>query len=346
IEEFAGDNVSPDLRAMIDSPGSPERVKAILQVGDANSLTVREQLKANGIIITGQMNRLGALVVDMPTKAIAKLAESGNAKYISIDRSVSGLGHVEATTGADAMLSQAGNAGLDGSSIGVAVLDSGISSKHQALVNRVAFSKDFTGQGTTDDYYGHGTFVASMIAAPAGSYGGVAPGAKLINFRVLDSNGVGKTSAVLSALDAVLTYRSTYNIRVVNMSLGTTAVDSYKNDAICRAVRKLVDAGIVVVAAAGNEGKDALNPKIYGRIHSPGNEPSAITVGAANSYGTNSRKDDGIASYSSRGPTRSFYKDWKGVKHYDNLIKPDLVAPGNKIIGASAPSNDIVYENP
>jgi serine protease AprX len=62
----------------------------------------------------------------------------------------------------------------------------------------------------------------------------------------------------------VLTYRNTYNIRVVNMSLGADAVDSYKNDAVCRAVRKLVDAGIVVVAAAGNNGKDALHPKVYG----------------------------------------------------------------------------------
>src|SRR5262249_38103912 len=204
--------------------------------------------------------------------------------------------------------------------------------KHVSVASRVVFSKDFTGQGTTDDYYGHGTFVASMIAAPYGSYGGVAPGAKLVNFRVLDSQGLGTTSAVLNALDAVLTYRSLYNIRVVNMSLGGNAVDSYKNDAVCRAVRKLVDAGIVVVAAAGNDGKDATHPKIYGRIHSPGNEPSALTVGAVNTFGTNSRSDDGITSFSSRGPTRSYYTDAQGVRHYDNLIKPDLVAPGNKII--------------
>jgi subtilisin family serine protease len=145
------------------------------------------------------MNRFGALAVDMPTKAIAKLADNGAAKYVSLDRSVSGLGHVESTTGDDAMLLQAGNASLDGSSIGVAILDSGISSKHQTLTGRVVYNRDFTGQGTTEDYYGHGTFVASMIVAPKGAYGGVAPGANLINFRVLDSNGLGKTSAVLSA---------------------------------------------------------------------------------------------------------------------------------------------------
>ena len=87
------------------------------------------------------------------------------------------------------------------------------------------------------------------------------------------------------------------------------AIDSYKNDPLCRAVRTLVDSGIVVVAAAGNDGKDANGTKIYGRIHSPGNEPSAITVGAVNTFGTDGRNDDGIATYSSRGPTRSYWKD-------------------------------------
>src|SRR5262249_55808180 len=107
-----------------------------------------------------------------------------------------------------------------------------------------------------------------------------------------------------------------------------------------------VNAGIVVVAAAGNDGKDATHPKIYGRIHSPGNEPSALTVGAANTFGTDGRADDVITTYSSRGPTRSYWIDAYGGKHYDNLIKPDLVAPGNKIIGAAADDNEIVTENP
>ncbi|MGZ8842666.1 MAG: S8 family serine peptidase, partial [Pyrinomonadaceae bacterium] len=344
-EGFAGDNVAPDIREMIESSKAPERVKVILQVSDANSASLQEQLKANGIIITGQMTRFGALVVDMPTKAIAKFAESGSAKYMSLDREVAGLGHVAQTTGMNAMQSQSGNASLDGSSIGIAILDSGISTKHPSLSGHVVYSKDFTGEGKTDDPYGHGTFVASMIATGQGKYGGTAPGAKLVNFRVLNSKGTGKTSSVLNALDAVLANRATYNIRVVNMSLGTTAVDSYKNDAICRAVRRLVDAGIVVVAAAGNDGKDILSRKVYGRIHSPGNEPSAITVGAANTFGSNGRKDDVVTSFSSRGPTRSYWKDSKG-KHYDNVIKPDLVAPGNKIIGASSANNGLLGISP
>src|SRR6185436_16206423 len=110
----------------------------------------------------------------------------------------------------------------------------------------------------------------------------------------------------------------------------------WRNDPVCRAARKLVDAGIVVVAAAGNNGKDANGQKIYGAIHSPGNDPSVITVGASNTYGSDGRADDGVTTFSSRGPTRSYYTDTTtGARKYDNLIKPDLVAPGNKIISST-----------
>ncbi|HKP35479.1 MAG TPA: S8 family peptidase, partial [Pyrinomonadaceae bacterium] len=291
-----------------------------------------------------EIPRFGTIAVEIPAGAISTLAASNATNYLSLDRSVGGLGHVETTTGEDAMLAK--YSGTDGSGIGVAVLDSGISAKHKSLMGRVVLSRDFTGEGTTDDQYGHGTFVASMIAAKQGPYGGVATAASLINFRVLDSQGRGSMSEVLNALNAILTYRAQYNIRVVNMSLGSVAVDSYKNDPLCRAVRRLVDAGIVVVAAAGNDGKDATNAKIYGRIHSPGNEPSAITVGATNTFGTDVRGDDVVTTFSSRGPTRSYWKDARGIKHYDNLMKPDVVAPGNKIIGAAAPNNEIAAESP
>ena len=175
---------------------------------------------------------------------------------------------------------------------------------------------------------------------------GVAPNANLINLRVLNSQGIGSTATVLRALDWIATNRAAYNIRVVNMSLGMPAIDSYLNDPVCRAVRRLVDAGVVVFAAAGNNGRDSDGNKLYGHIHSPGNEPSAITVGATNTFGTDDRSDDAVASFSSRGPTRSFTTDEEGVRHYDNLIKPDLVAPGNKLVQAQASENRLVAQNP
>jgi subtilisin family serine protease len=154
----------------------------------------------------------------------------------------------------------------------------------------VIAGQDFTGENRTDDPYGHGTHVSSILAGNGrisnAAYMGIAPNANLINLRVLNSQGVGSAAQLLRAIDWVLTNRVRFNIRVVNMSLGMPAIDSYKNDPVCRAVRGLVDAGVVVVAAAGNNGKDGDGNKIYGRIHSPGNEPSAITVGASNTFGT------------------------------------------------------------
>src|SRR4030095_7446469 len=90
---------------------------------------------------------------------------------------------------------------------------------------------------------------------------------------------------------------------------------------------------------------DATGRKIYGRIHAPGNDPSVITVGATNTFGTDKRADDGVTTYSSRGPTRS-YRTEAGVRYYDHIIKPDLVAPGNKLIGAQGKGNRIVSEFP
>ena len=94
------------------------------------------------------------------------------------------------------------------------------------------------------------------------------------------------------------------HIRVVNLSLGTPAVESWRNDPLCRAVRQLTAAGMVVVAAAGNNGKTSAGQKIYGAIHSPGNDPTVITVGAANTFGTDARNDDGVTTYSSRRAER------------------------------------------
>jgi len=299
--------------------------------------------------------------VDLPVKAVDALMKSGSMNYISPDVKMESFGHITATTGTDQIRTPTKTGLLgstttyDGAGIGIALLDSGIDNTHAAFDSgRVKFNKDFTAENNpSNDPYGHGSHVASSAAGVSTSgntYQGIAPGAGIINLRVLDKNGVGTTANLLSALNWILSpsdpskpasstnplNKDKYTIRVVNMSLGAAAVSSYKNDPICRASRALVDAGIVVVAAAGNNGKDANGNKIYGQIHAPGNEPSVITVGAVNTFGTDSRADDGIATYSSRGPTRSYFTDANGVKHYDNLLKPELVAPGNKLIYAES----------
>jgi len=347
--------VSTDLSGLLVSPTSA-RVKVIVQLNGPLTFTLKTLILAIGGQITDTYENFDTIAVNLPASSLLQLLTLPGVTYVSPDRAVAMMGHLSATTGADA----ARNAsllspGLDGSGIGVAVLDSGIYNSHKSFSgkfgkSRVIVNKDFTGENRTDDPFGHGTHVASIAAGndsvSDGSYSGIAPDANLINLRVLTANGTGTTSGLLKGLNWVMSNRGTYNIRVVNLSLGAAAVDSYRNDPLCRAARKLVDAGVVVIAAAGNNGVDADGGKVYGQIHSPGIEPSVITVGAANTYGTDSRDDDTMTTYSSRGPTRGYWTDAYGLKHYDNLIKPEIVAPGNKIIDAESPGNLLVTQHP
>src|SRR5438128_2397920 len=126
-------------------------------------------------------------------------------------------------------------------------------------------------------------------------------------------------------IDWVIAQQSQYSIRVINLSLGHTVTESASTDPLCEAVERAVNAGIVVVASAGNRGKADNGSPILGGITSPGNSPYAITVGALNTWGTVSRSDDTVTTYSSRGPTQ-----------IDYAVKPDLVAPGNKIVSLEA----------
>jgi serine protease AprX len=227
--------------------------------------------------------------------------------------------------------------GFTGAGIGVAVVDSGISTWHDDLTNhstavypygnqRVSAFVDFVnGQLAPYDDQGHGTHVAGIIAgnghSSLGQHAGLAPQASLVSLKVLDSNGQGTISNIIAALDWIVENHARYNIRVVNLSVGATVHESYLTDPLTLATKRVVDAGVVVVTAAGNRGKDALGQIQYGGITAPGNAPWVITVGASSTGGTVTRADDTIASFSSRGPT---YLDWSA--------KPDLVAPGHGMI--------------
>src|SRR3989441_10143202 len=356
-QSLAKRKVSSDLSAKSHSltNTNTDTVKVIVQLGAPMSSSLNSLLNSNGVHVRKTFQTLGAHSVEMPASIVDTVAAFNEVDFVSFDRPTQSMGHLSATTGADAVRTTSGiNVnGVDGTGIGIAVLDSGIYASHTDFLDksnnvRVVYSQDFTGENRVDDPYGHGTHVAAIAAGNGrvsnAAYLGIAPNANLINLRVLNSQGTGTVSGTLAALDWVTANKATYNIRVVNMSLGTAAVDSYKNDPICRAVRRLVDSGVVVVVAAGNQGKNSAGQKIYGQINCPGNEPSAITVGAANTFGTDARSDDGITTYSSRGPTRSSWTDESGVQHYDGLMKPDLVAPGNKIIEARAVNNLLVSQ--
>jgi serine protease AprX len=233
-------------------------------------------------------------------------------------------------TGTGGLLGIGAIPGVTGEGVGIAIVDSGIAS-HTALAKKVVANVSLvSGDPSTNDEYGHGTHVAGIISGTntgtTSLYtGGIAPAARLINVRVLGANGAGYTSDVIAGIDWVIANRAKYNIRVMNLSLGKPVTEPAATDPLCEAVARAVAAGIVVVAAAGNYGETADGVPILGGITSPGNSPFAITVGALNTWGTAGRSDDSVTSYSSRGPTK-----------YDLAVKPDLAAPGNKIVSLEA----------
>ncbi|MBZ5535106.1 MAG: S8 family peptidase [Acidobacteriia bacterium] len=235
--------------------------------------------------------------------------------------------------------------GVEGNGIGIAVLDSGVSPHGRDLDgsprtgSRILVQWSTVGStgnalanaGSMDDSYGHGTHVAGIIAGSGGesdgALSGIAPKAKVISVKVLGDDGSGYVSDVIEGIQWVIQNRFKYNIRIINLSLGHPVTESYKTDPLAQACEAAVRAGIVVVVAAGNYGKDEFGKIVYGGITSPGHDPQVITVGATKSQGTPFRSDDAIADYSSRGPTA-----------FDLLSKPDLVAAGNRVKSIADPS--------
>jgi len=220
---------------------------------------------------------------------------------------------------------------LTGQGIGVAVIDSGIAS-HPDLGNRIIASQNFNPNVIgTDDAYGHGTAVAGIIAgdgtASLGHYIGVAPQANLINLRVNDGTGAAPTSAIMNAILWAVVNRNTYNIRVLNLSLQASVQESYRTSPIDAAVEYAWLKGLVVVVAAGNSGPNSA-------LYAPANDPYVITVGATDDQGTVSAADDALASFSSYGVTQ------------DGFTKPDVVAPGRRIITTLASNSSFALNYP
>jgi serine protease AprX len=217
---------------------------------------------------------------------------------------------------------------VSGKGITVAVIDSGVAD-HPDLAGRIVARVDLTGEGSSGDPGGHGTNVAGLIAgngaASKGQWTGVAPQANIASVRVIDASGHAKLSTILAGLQWVLRNRSTYHIRIANLSFGGAALSGYQDDLLASAVEMLSFSGLTVVVSAGNDGQAGASS-----ITTPATDPFVITVGADDTNGTAGPKDDSIAKWSSRGPTA-----------FDGIAKPDLVAPGRRIVGLRAAGSTI-----
>jgi serine protease AprX len=303
---------------------------------------VNDVLKLGGAVL-GQLPIVNGLVASLDHNGILSLSNQSNVVYISKDRPLTPF----FDNAAPAVNAQAAwSSNYTGAGVGVALIDSGVNN-HPDLVttgflpfSRIVYNKSFVpGDSSAADAYGHGTHIAGLIAGNGLSstgpifsqnFKGIAPGAHIVNLRVLDANGSATDSTVIAAINQAINLKSQYNIRVINLSLGRGVFESYKLDPLCQAVEKAWKNGIVVVVAAGNNGR--FQPTSgYGTVTSPGNDPYVLTVGSMKPMGTPQRTDDLIASYSSKGPTV-----------LDHIVKPDLVAPGNLLVSTET-SNTTLY---
>ena len=226
--------------------------------------------------------------------------------------------------------------GIEGRGVTVALLDTGVHASSPDLQGpsgpRVIHCEDFSGERLTSahcqDTFGHGTFMAGLIAgngaASKGRYTGAAPGAKLVSIKVAGFDGSTDISNVLAGIQWAVSHRQRYGIRVLNLSLGSDSSQDYRLSPLNLAVERAWKSGIVVVVSAGNSGPDEST------VMKPGDDPYVITVGSSNDEGTLPISDDRVPVFSSRGPTRA-----------NGFAKPDVVSPGVHTVSLRSPGSAI-----
>ncbi|MFI1445014.1 S8 family peptidase [Streptomyces fructofermentans] len=297
-----------NLIVMYDAPRTDAR-KAVRSLAGAEVEHTLKSVDADAVTVPANgSTRLWSALTDGPAGATDRTAAPGVASVwldgvvqASLDTSVPQIGAPEAWA-----------AGYDGTGTRIAVLDSGVDATHPDLAGQIEAERNFSDAQTTHDLYGHGTHVASIAAGTGaksgGKYKGVAPGARILNGKVLDDAGTGSLSGVIVGME----WAAAQKADVANVSLGT--YDTPGIDPVEAAVNALsAESGTLFVIAAGNSGQEG-----PGSVGTPGSAEAALTVGAVD-------KQDRLAPFSSTGPRVG-----------DAGIKPDLTAPGVDIGAAAA----------
>ncbi len=329
--------ISKDLEDKLGQAGAA--IDIIVQYQNDPSSADIAKFTGKGAAVKDHLKRFRTVSYKALAGTLDSLSNDPNVVYISADRQVNAqFDYSEQAINAP----YAWQLGLDGTGVGIALVDSGVAKvadleQSNSHKSRVVYQESFNKE--KGDEYGHGTHVAGILAGNGKSstgpqytmtFKGIAPNANIIDLEVLDENGVTTDSAVIKAIHRALDLQAEYNIRVLNLSLGRPVQESSQLDPLCLAVKAAWNAGIVVVVAAGNLGRNG-----YASVLSPGNSPYAITVGAMKTMGTPARGDDLIASYSSKGPT------W-----IDMTLKPDVVASGNQVTSLLAEGSTLASTYP
>ena len=225
--------------------------------------------------------------------------------------------------------------GYDGSGINIAILDTGVDDDHDALQGKFVAGYDATallgdpnngnGQTNPDDTQGHGTHVAATaMGDPADEeLMGIAPGVGLIDVKVMTDAGVSNAGYTIEGIEWCIDHHDEFDIRILSMSFGSASGNDDGKSAEAETVNRAVEAGLVAIVAAGNDGEN--------RIPSPASADLALTVGASDDGDSVARGDDEIAGYSNYGPRLD-----DGDDNWLEELKPELAAPGTGIEAASA----------
>jgi len=238
-----------------------------------------------------------------------------------------------------------GNKGwkLTGHGVGVALIDTGVApveglSTTSKVVNGPDLSFDSQTSNTRYlDAYGHGTHMAGIIAgkdsavtpgheSDGSHFVGMAPDATLVNVKVGAADGAADVSQVIAAIDWVVQHRTDQNIRVLNLSYGTSSSQDPAVDPLAHAVENAWRAGIVVVVAAGNDGESGATS-----LTMPAVDPYVIAVGSSDHNGSNKPKDTTVGAWTNHGT---------------NTRRPDLLAPGKSVVSLRVPGSVVDAENP
>jgi serine protease AprX len=324
-------------------------VGVVVQAEPGRTATVRRAVARLGGRVTTSLPIVSGLAARLPANAVHALAASPGTRVVSLDRKM----HVQATSSSEPPASvyrrvvradRLNAAGAGGRGVTVALVDTGVTPMPDLAGRLVPVASDPRGLATArcmnfsaepgcEDSYGHGTFIAGLIAGDGSAsrrrYVGAAPAANVLSVKIAGRDGSADVSKVLAAIQWVVSYSDRYNVRVLNLSLGTDSRQSYRLDPLNYAVEKAWRSGITVVVAASNRGPAA------GTISKPGDDPLVVTVGAIDDLGTVGVDDDVLPDFSSRGPTAA-----------DGLAKPDVVAPGAHVVSLAAPGSAISAQFP
>jgi serine protease AprX len=319
-----------------------EPVQVIVQKRAAADPAPELAVRRLGGQVTAALPIVAGFAATLPAAAVDQLARLAGVRAVTPDSRV----HIQAAAAGSGIRSVYPKAikadavwqrGVTGRGVTVAVLDTGVASVPDLAGRLVQVRNDLTGQTTPcknlsgeldcNDRYGHGTFIAGLIAgngaSSGGTWKGVAPEASILSVKAAGADGAADVSNILAAIQWVVSFKDRYNIRVLNLSLGTDSKQDWKVDPLNYAVERAWAAGMTVVVAASNEGPDP------GTITKPADDPWVITVGATDDRGTTGVSDDRLPDFSGRGPTAQ------------GLAKPDVAAPGAHVISLRAPGSTI-----